>query len=347
VRIGIVAPLTWPIPPVHYGGWELVAYELTEGLVRRGHQVTLFATGDARTSARLASIVPHPLSDDDERRRYSRTWEALHAASAFERAAEFDLLHNHLGSFPVCWSRLLPVPLVTTLHGSGAEAESKLIYQRYAEGPYVSISDAERRLVPELHYAATVYNGIDPDRFPFSGTPGDYLLVLGRMSQDKGVHLAIQVAKLAGLPLVLAGIVAPEDERYFAEQIEPHLGGDIRFIGPADRRRKGELYAGALALLHLVTYEEAFGLVMVEAMACGCPVIATPRGSVPELVHDGQTGFIVADVEQAVEAARRVGTLDRAACRRHVQEHFTVDRMVEGYERVYRATLAAARNRRE
>jgi glycosyltransferase involved in cell wall biosynthesis len=309
-------------------------------LVRRGHQVTLFASGDARTSARLASIIPHPFSEDPDRLRHARTWESLHAASAFERAADFDLLHNHLGSFPVCWSRLLPIPLVTTLHGSGAEAESRLIYRRYPEGPYVSISDAERRLVPDLHYAATVYNGIAPERFPFSGRHGDYLLVLGRMSPDKGIHLAIQVARSVGLPLVLAGIVPPEDERYFAEQIEPCLGGDVRFVGPADQRQKGELYAGALALLHLVTYEEAFGLVMIEAMACGCPVIAARRGSVPELVRHGQTGFIVDDTMQAAAAVGRVGTLDRAACRRHVQEHFTIDRMVAGYEQVYRHVLS-------
>jgi glycosyltransferase involved in cell wall biosynthesis len=336
----MLGPISWRVPPRQYGGWELVAYYLTEGLVRRGHDVTLFASGDSLTSARLESVVPRPLSEDAGLAQFSRAYETLHTANAFEHAAEFDLIHNHMGSFAQCFVRLSLAPVVTTLHGSGAEPYSKLIYTRYADAHYVSITDAERALLPNLNYIATVYNGIDLSGFPFAPTPGEYLLVLGRMSPDKGIHFAIDVAERTGLPLVLAGIVPSENKIYFEEQIQPRLGKNISFVGPVDARRKAELYGGAAAFLHLITYDEAFGLTMVEAMACGCPVIAVRRGSVPELVVDGKTGFIVDDVDGAVAAVDRAGTVDRAACRAHVQEHFTVDRMVEGYLDVYRTVLA-------
>jgi glycosyltransferase involved in cell wall biosynthesis len=339
LRIGILGPISWRVPPRHYGGWELVTHHLTEGLVQRGHQVTLFASGDSITTARLESVVPRPLSEDAELRRYSRAYESLHAAACFERAREVDVIHNHLGSYPVCYAGLCPVPLLTTLHGSGAEGDSKLIYGRYRAQPYVSISDAERALIPDLNYVATVYNGVVPEQFPFSSTPGNYLLVLGRMSPDKGVHLAIEVAKRTGMDLVLAGIVPPENEQYFAEQVAPHLGEQIRFVGPADLEQKAKLYAGAGAFLHLITYDEAFGLTMVEAMACGCPVIGVRRGSVPELVVDGETGFIVDGVDGAVQAVGRLEEIGRAACRQRVEERFTVERMVEGYEAVYRKLI--------
>ncbi|HWE62503.1 MAG TPA: glycosyltransferase family 4 protein [Chloroflexota bacterium] len=339
LRVGILGPISWRVPPRHYGGWELVAHHLTEGLVRRGHQVTLFASGDSLTRARLVSVVPRPLSEDAELRRYARAYESLHAAAAFERAGEFDLIHNHLGAYPECYADVCPVPLVTTLHGSGAEPDSKLIYARYRTHPYVSITDAERALIPDLNYVATVYNGVEPDQFPFSAAPGEYLLVLGRMSPDKGIHHAIEVAQRTGMDLVLAGIVPPENEQYFTEQVQPHLDEHIRFVGPANLQQKAKLYAGARAFLHLITYDEAFGLTMVEAMACGCPVIAVRRGSVPELIVDGETGFIVRDVDGAVDAVARLDSIDRAACRRRVEERFTVDRMVEGYEAVYRSCL--------
>ncbi len=339
LRIGILGPISWRVPPRHYGGWELVTHHLTEGLVRRGHQVTLFASGDSQTAARLRSVVPRPLSEDDTLRQYARAYESLHMAAAFEQAHEFDVLHNNAGSYAMCYAGLCPVPLVTTLHGSAAEPDSKLIYSRYKDQAYVSITDAERRLMPELRYLATVYNGIETAEFPFSVAPGDYLLVLGRMSPDKGIHHAIEVARRTQTPLVLAGIVPPENEAYFAAQIAPQLNGRIRFVGAVDFQQKAGLYAGARALLHLITYDEAFGLTMTEAMACGCPVIGVRRGSVPEIVADGETGFIVDDVDGAVQAVGMLGTLDRASCRRRVEEHFSADRMVQGYEAVYRTLV--------
>jgi len=277
MRIGILGPISWRVPPRHYGGWELVTHNLVEGLVARGHEVTLFATADSQTSGRLVSLCPRPLSEDPA--LPSRVYESLHTALAFEYASEFDLIHNHMGCHPVCYSRLIPVPMVTTLHGSAAEDGSRLIYSRYRDSHYVSITNAERRLAPELNYLDTVYNGIEVQAFDFSPHRGDYLLVLGRMSPDKGIHAAIAVAQRSGMRLVLSGIVPRENEEYFETQVKPHLKeGVIDFIGPADHALKNRLLQGAYAFLHLITYQEAFGLTMVESMACGTPVIAVPSG---------------------------------------------------------------------
>jgi glycosyltransferase involved in cell wall biosynthesis len=340
MRIGILGPISWRTPPEHYGGWELVAHHLSEGLVRRGHDVTLFASGDSITSAKLESVVPRPLSADAQYGRFSRAYESMHTAKAFAQATSFDVLHNNMGCYPVAFSALCPIPMVTTLHGSAAEEDSRLIYNRFPEGPFVSISDAERGLAPDLHYAATVYNGIDATTFDFSKTPGEYLLVVGRMSPDKGIHIAIEVARRLAMPLILAGIVPPENTRYFAEQVEPWLGEGIRFVGPVNHQQKSKLYAGAFAFLHLVTYDEAFGLTMVEAMACGTPVIAFRRGSVTEVIADNETGFIVENIDAAIAAARRIPSLSRSRCRLRVEREFSVERMVEGYEAVYASAVA-------
>ncbi len=338
MKIGVLGPISWRVPPRHYGGWELVTYNLVEGLVARGHEVTLFATADSESSARLLSICPRPLSEDST--LPARMYESLHASLAFEHAAEFDLIHNHLGCYPVCSERLLPVPLVTTLHGSAAEDHSRLIYGQYRDSSYVSITDAERRLAPELNYVATVHNGIDVAGFDFNPTPGDYLLVLGRISPDKGIHSAIAVAQRCGIRLVLAGIVPRENEEYFETQVRPHLRkGFIDFVGPADHARKNELLRHAYAFLHLITYQEAFGLTMVESMACGTPVIGVPMGSVPEIVAQGETGFWADDVEEVCRVLPKVAELDRGRCRARAEEMFNVDRMVEGYLEVYRRVL--------
>ena len=338
MKIGVLGPISWRIPPRHYGGWELVTYNLVEGLVARGHQVTLFATADSQTSARLLSVCPRPLSEDPT--LPPRVYESLHAALAFEHAREFDLIHNHMGCYPVCFSRLVPVPLITTLHGSAAEDHSRLIYSRHRDSYYISITDAERQLAPELNYVDTVYNGIAVDSFDFNPTPGDYLVVVGRMSPDKGIHAAIAVAQRSGMRLVLAGIVPRENEEYFETQVRPFLRkGFIDFVGPADHARKNRLLGGAYAFLHLITYHEAFGLTMVESMACGTPVIAVPMGSVPELVLHGETGFWADDVEEVCRVLPRVADLDRGRCRRWVEERFGVDQMVDRYVQVYDRVL--------
>ena len=343
MNIGILAPIAWRTPPHHYGGWELVASQLTEGLVHRGHSVTLFATADSLTDARLESICPHPLTRTGSTLD-SRVYETLHIAHAYERAAvlKVDILHNHAGCFGVPPARTAPFPVVTTLHGSAAETGSRTLYEHYGEHHYVSISDAERRLAPDLRYAATVYNGIDVGSFSANPHPEEYLIVIGRMSPDKGVHLAIEVARRSGRRLVLAGIVPSENQTYFEQQIQPHLQeGKVEFIGPVDHTQKSHWLSRAYASLHLVTYEEAFGLTMAESMACGTPVVAVRRGSVPELIEDEKTGFIVpADddeviIASAVESLTRVDALDRKYIRDYTQRRFDTSAMVEGYERVY------------
>ncbi|SDJ92577.1 Glycosyltransferase involved in cell wall bisynthesis [Catalinimonas alkaloidigena] len=347
MKIGILAPIAWRTPPEHYGGWELVAHHLTEGLVARGHDVTLFATSDSLTKARLESVCPHPLNQPGHALD-SRVYETLHIAHAFERAKKLklDVLHNHAGCFGTPFAHLISVPTVTTLHGSAAEAGSRTLYEHYRDLNYVSISDSERKLAPDLSYVATVYNGVKVASFEFQESPGDYLIVIGRMSPDKGIHLAIQVAQQAGLPLVLAGIVPSENESYFRTQIEPHLNDQIRFIGPVNHREKSRWLAGAKASLHLVTYEEAFGLTMAESMACGTPVVAIRRGSVPELIEHRRTGFIVnpaSDDEMVADAVAflsHVADLDRRYIREHTEKRFGVERMVKGYEAVYKQLLA-------
>ena len=346
MNIALLAPIAWRTPPQHYGGWELVASQLAEGLVRRGHTVTLFATADSLTSARLESVCPHPLNQPGSQLD-CRVYETLHIAHAYERATALgvDVLHNHAGCFGVPPARTAPFSVVTTLHGSAAESGSRTLYEHYAEQSYVSISDAERRLAPHLNYAATVYNGIDVNAF-VTHDPEDYLIVLGRMSPDKGIHLAIRVAQRCGRRLVLAGIVPFENQAYFEQQVQPHLKtGSVEFVGPVDHAQKNHWLSRAYASLHLVTYEEAFGLTMAESMACGTPVVAVRRGSVPEVVEDGQTGFVVpagdddAVVEAAVQALGKVDALDRHQVRATTQQRFDTQRMVEGYERVYATIL--------
>ncbi|MBA2363562.1 MAG: glycosyltransferase family 4 protein [Chloroflexia bacterium] len=336
MRIGILASVSWRVPPRQYGGWESIAHLLAEGLTAKGHDVTLFATADSRTRARLESVVPRPLEED--RDLPSRLYETLHIAHAYEQAAHLDILHNNIGVFGTALSRLSPVPVLTTLHGSAAEEDSRIAYRRYREQPYVSISDAERALAPELNYVATVYNGISMTNLPEPTEPDDYLLFLGRLSPDKGVHNAVRVAQILGRRLLISGIVPESNRAYYEAQIAPHVDGEhIAFLGPCDPETRNTLMNQAYAFLHLIEYQEAFGLTMAEAMATGCPVIAFRHGSVSELVRDGETGFIVDTVEEAAEAVERVPHLGRQACSAWARQRFSAEQMVDGYERVYEA----------
>lgn len=342
MRIGILGPVAWRIPPRHYGGWENVTHLLTEGLVRHGHDVTLFATADSETSARLASVVPRPLEEDVT--LPARVYETLHIAHALERSGEFDVLHNNVGVYGAALARLSRAPVVTTLHGSAAEPESRIAYDRLCELPYVSITDAERALAPELNYVATVYNGIDTASVPPPNPdPDDYLLYVGRLSPDKGVHHCVRVALETGRRLLLAGIVPESNRAYYEREIAPHVDGErIAFLGPQGPRERDRLMRDAYAFLHLIEYHEAFGLTMAEALAVGAPVIAFRRGSVPEVVRDGETGYIVDRPEEAAAAVERAGGLSRERCAAWARERFSAERMVEGYERVY-ARLAGER----
>ncbi len=337
MRIGMLAPIAWRVPPRHYGPWERVVSLLTEGLVERGVEVTLFATADSLTRARLVAVCPRPYEEDPE--IDPKVWEGLHIAEAFERAraGEFDLLHNHFDFLPLTYSGLVDIPVLTTIHGFSSE-KILPVYEKYnGQVYYVSISHADRH--PKLDYVATVYHGIPVEEFTLRRERGDYLLFFGRIHPDKGAAEAIEVARRSGRRLVIAGIV--QDEKYFEERVKPHLNGNIEYIGSVGGRERDKLLGGAYALLHLINFDEPFGLSMVEAMACGTPVIARPRGAVPEVVRDGETGFLVHTVDEAVEVLPRVAQLDRGRIRRHVEERFRAERMVEDYLRVYRQILGS------
>ncbi len=331
----MLAPISWRVPPRHYGPWELFASLLTEGLVARGVDVTLFATGDSVTAARLSSVVPRPWSEDDE--VDPKVAECLHIASVFERAADFDLIHNGFDFLPLTYSRLVEVPVLTTIHGFSSPRIVP-VYARYdARGAYVSISDADRH--PDLTYLATIHHGIDTDSFALHPEPGGYLLFYGRIHPDKGAAQAIDVARRAGLPLVLAGII--QDQPYFDAEVAPHLDDrQVRYLGPVGADERSELLGGAAALLHLIEFEEPFGLSVVEAMASGTPVIATRRGSMPELIDEGVNGFLVDGPEAAVAAVERALVLDREAIRTNAVARFGKDRMVEQYLAAYGEVLA-------
>ncbi len=346
----MLAPIAWRVPPAHYGPWERVVSLLTEGLVARGVEVTLFATADSITSARLQSVVAHGYAEDPS--IDAKVYECLHIAHAFELAASgaFDILHNHFDFLPLTYARLAAVPMVTTIHGFSSERIVP-VYRAYNEVSHlVAISHADRHA--DLDYAATIHHGIALDEFTLRTTPGDYLLFLGRIHPHKGVHTAIDVARRTGRKLIIAGIV--QDVEYFRTRIEPLVDGEqVRFVGSVGPAERDALLGGASALLHLIEFDEPFGLSVIEAMATGTPVIAFNRGAMPELIDNGRSGLLVPpdDVEAAVAAVARIPHIDRTAVRAHVEQHFTAERMVDDYLRLYQRILSepvdeAARERR-
>jgi len=329
-RVAILSPVAWRTPPRQYGAWETVAGNITEGLVARGWDVTLFATRDSETRAHLHAVVDKGYEEDSS--IDPKVAEYLHISEAFEHAAEFDLIHSHYDFMALSYTRLVKTPVLNTIHGFSSPRIMP-VYEKYRDGYFVSISNSDR--APRLNYLATVYNGIDLSLYPFQACAGDHLIFLGRIHPDKGVHLAIEVARRSGLPLLIAGII--QDQTYFREQVQPHFDEKIRYIGPVDVPGKNELFSRARALLHLNTIPERFGLVLAEANAAGVPVIAMDLGSCREVINDRKTGFLVASVDQAVQAVERVHEIDRSACRRRVQHCFSIETMVEAYERVYAA----------
>lgn len=341
MRIAQIAPLWERVPPPAYGGTELVVGLLTDELVRKGHDVTLFASGDSITLAKLQSVHPKALRLDSAVKEYG-IYEMLNLASVYEQADQFDIIHSHVGCAALPYAKLVKTPTVHTLHGIFTPDNEKLFIHARKQ-PFVSISDAQRDSRLGLNCVATVYNGIDPDRYTYHPQPDNppYLAFLGRMSPEKGPHLAIEIAKRTGYPLKMAGKVDPVDQEFFATQVKPHIDGEqIQYLGEATHEDKSPLLGGAVATLFPITWREPFGLVMVESLIVGTPVVAMNLGSVPEVMADGKSGYICNCVDECVTAVERISQINRQDCRDHVLENFSAKRMADGYEAVYRQLLA-------
>lgn len=334
MKIALISPIAWRTPPVHYGPWENVASLLCEGLVKRGIDVTLFATRDSKTSAKLCAICPRGYEED--KTIEPKVWECLHICEVFERASEFDLIHNNFDFLPLTYSCLVDTPVLTTIHGFSSPAILP-VYEKYNnKNYYVSISNSDRS--KKLNYIATVYHGINLNEFTFKREIGDYLLFFGRMHPDKGAKEAIQIAKAFGKKLIMAGII--QDQKYFDKEISPNFSENVVYVGSVGPEERDKLLGGAYALLHPIFFAEPFGLSVVEAMACGTPVVAFNKGSMSELIEDGKNGFLVSNVKEAVSALGKISKIDRQCCRNIVEEKFSVDRMVDDYIKVYQQIIS-------
>ena len=329
MKVAILAPVAWRTPPRHYGPWEQVAANIAEGLIKLGADVTLFATGDSITAGKLDAICTTGYEED--RGQDAKVLECMHISNLMEKAGNFDIIHNNFDFLPLTYSRLIKTPLVTTIHGFSSQKIIPVFKKYNATGHYVSISNADRS--PELDYFATVYNGLDTKSFEFKDVPGDYLLYFGRIHHDKGTAEAIAIANKSKRKLLIAGII--QDGNYFNEKIAPQLNEWIQYIGPAGPDKRNSLLGEALALLHPINFNEPFGMSVAEAMLCGTPVIAFNRGSMPELIKHGQTGFLVSNVEEAVEAVSQLHTISRQACYTWAKAQFSMEKMVGDYYGLY------------
>jgi len=335
MKIAMLAPISWRTPPRHYGPWEWVVSMLTEGLVKKGIDLTLYATADSLTEADLRSVVPRPWSEDPE--LDPKVWECLHISKVFEEADRYDLIHNNFDFLPLSYSGLVDTPVVTTIHGFSSPKIVPVFKKYNQRGHYVAISESDRH--PDIDYCATIHHGIPLELYPYRETPERYLLFFGRIHHDKGVYESIRLAKQVDLPLVIAGII--QDQNYFDRYVNPYIDDNmVRYIGPIGPDEKGKVLGGALALLHLINFDEPFGLSVAESMACGTPVVAFNRGSMPELIADKETGFLVDDLDQARDALYNLKSIDRRNCRRRVEENFSIDLMVDRYIEVYKKILA-------
>ena len=339
LRVAQLAPPWYSIPPDGYGGIEWVCFWLAEGLMKRGHDVTLIGAGSNDTEARQLTTFDHP--------QWSRLGDAflevLHAARAHQHVAanDFDIVHDHTMAGPLS-SPGREAPTVVTMHGP-VDEETRKLFSALDDVALVAISDAQRQAAPELPWVGTVHNSLEIDEYPFEPNKDDYLLWLGRMNQTKGPCEAIEAARAAGRRIVLAGKCnEPEEHQFFEEKVAPLLGDQVEWVGEADTDMKKRLLAKARCLVFPIDWEEPFGMVMIEAMACGTPVVATRRGSVPEVVEDGTTGFIADDIAEFPSLIQKVHQIDPARCRKHVEAKFDTETMVEGYESIYHKLIAEA-----
>lgn len=333
MKIAVLAAIAWRTPPEHYGPWEQIASNITEGLVRSGHDVTLFATGNSVTAGKLDAVIDRGY--EENRDQDAKVCECLHISNLMEKAGEFDLIHNHFDFLPLTYSGLIRTPVITTIHGFSSP---KIIpvYKKYNNtSHYVSISNSDRS--PELNYLATVYNGLNTSDFIFNEHPEDYLLYFGRIHHDKGTAEAIEIAKKCKRPLLIAGII--QDHAYFNEKVKPHLNDDIQFIGHAGPGKRNELLSKAYALLHPINFNEPFGMSVAEAMLCGTPVVAFNRGSMPELIRNEETGFLVESVDEAVYSVEAVKNVSRADCHHWAKSMFSQEKMIEDYLKAYRQII--------
>jgi glycosyltransferase involved in cell wall biosynthesis len=333
MKVAILSPVAWQTPPVHYGPWEQMASNLAENLVKLGVEVTLFATGDSHTSGKLNSVIAKGY--ETEKGQDAKVLECLHISNLMENANHFDIIHNHFDFLPLTYSKLIKTPIITTIHGFSSERIIP-VYQKYNENTYyVSISNSDRN--DKLKYLATVYNGLNIDSFTFNPSPKEQLLFFGRIHPDKGTAEAISIAKKANKKLIIAGII--QDQNYFDNEVKPHLNDDIQFVGSAGPQKRNELMGESLALLHPINFEEPFGLSVAEAMLCGTPVIAFNKGSMPELIENNKTGFLVANIDKAVDAIENIKNIDREKCSEIAKNRFSADTMAKEYLKLYHQIL--------
>ncbi|MCD4795251.1 MAG: glycosyltransferase family 4 protein [Bacteroidales bacterium] len=335
MKVAILSPIAWSTPPKKYGPWEQVASNIAEGLIEKGIDVTLFATGDSSTKGKLEYICEKPYAEDTE--LDPKVWECLHISNLTEQAHKFDIIHNNYDFLPLTYSNLIKTPIVTTIHGFSSP-KILPVYKKYNNSNhYVSISNSDRS--PELDYIATVYNGIDIKYFTFIPHPKDYLLFFGRIHPEKGTYESIQIAKASGRKLIISGLI--QDQAYFDVKVKPYINDkDIIYVGNSGPLQRDKLLGEAFALLHPISFEEPFGLSVAEAMLCGTPVIAFNRGSMPELIKTDETGFLVNTIEEASQAISKISSINRKDCRTWALSNFSKEKMIEGYLKVYSLILS-------
>jgi len=334
MRVAILSPVAWRTPPRHYGPWEQIASNIAEGMVKKGAEVTLFATGDSITAGKLESVCAQGYEED--RNQDAKVLECLHISNLMEKADQFDIIHNNFYFLPLTYSGLIKTPVITTIHGFSSQ---KIIpvYKKYNSiGHYVSISNADRS--PDLDYLATVYNGLNVEDFDFVDQPEDYLLYFGRIHHDKGCAEAIAIAQKSKRKLLIAGIV--QDANYYREKVEPYLNDQIQYIGHAGPEKRNKLLGKAAALLHPINFNEPFGMSVAEAMMCGTPVIAFNKGSMPELIQPGKTGYLINTIDEAVEAVSSLNNIQRGDCREWAKSKFSSNKMVDDYFELYKKVLS-------
>lgn len=348
MRIALIAPLYESVPPRLYGGTERVVAQLAQGLTAAGIETTVFASGDSQVSGRLVPVVPEALRLSEDGIQDPAALHLALLATVARQAREFDLIHNHHDYWMLPLTGLTDVPVVTTLHGKLGLMEPALAFRAWPKARYISISHAQRQPMPDLPWVRTIHHGLDYTHLPFRGQTGKYLAFLGRITRDKGPAEAIRMAQLSGVPLKIAAkIEGPGTQEYFDAEVKPHIDGkNVEFIGEISDREKGEFLGDALALAFPIDWPEPFGLVMIEAMACGTPVLARPRGSVPEVVQDGVTGFIRESVDELAQCVHRLPEISRAACRTHVERRFSLARMTEETIDVYQQLIGEAAGER-